>query len=193
MSTLAQSFTPSIAAEPVSPLVAPTIVTRSPRSASTWSNSRPTSCRATSLNASVGPWNSSSSQWWSPICTSGTTAAWRNVAYASSHSRSERRVVDLAADERRHDRARRARRTSRRPATSGSAGHVAGTYRPPSVARPASSTSAKPSSGARPRVRDVAHRSAADHAQQAADPADDVEVAQLAHASPARPTPSPRG
>ena len=35
MSTLAQSCTPSIAADPVSPLVAPTIVTRSPRWAST--------------------------------------------------------------------------------------------------------------------------------------------------------------
>ena len=33
MSTLAQAGTPSIAAEPVSPLVAPTIVIRSPRSA----------------------------------------------------------------------------------------------------------------------------------------------------------------
>ncbi len=55
--------TPSIAAEPVSPLVAPTIVTRCPRWSSTWSNRRPTSWSAMSLNASVGPWNSSSSQW----------------------------------------------------------------------------------------------------------------------------------
>ena len=85
MSTWAQSRTASIAADPVSPLVAPTIVTRSPRWPSTWSNSRPTSCRATSLNDSVGPWNSSATHWWWSICTSGTTASWRNVPYASSH------------------------------------------------------------------------------------------------------------
>ena len=61
MSTCLQPRTASIAADPVSPLVAPTIMTCSSRSASTWSKSRPTSCSATSLNASVGPWNSSSS------------------------------------------------------------------------------------------------------------------------------------
>ena len=38
------------------------MVTRRPRCVSTWSNSRPTSCSATSLKASVGPWNSSISQ-----------------------------------------------------------------------------------------------------------------------------------
>ena len=80
MSTLAHDFTPSIAAEPVSPEVAPTIITRSLRAASTWSNSRPTSCRATSLNASVGPWNSSSSHSSGPIWTSGVVAGCRNVA-----------------------------------------------------------------------------------------------------------------
>ena len=40
MSTCSHPATPSIAAEPVSPLVAPTIVTRSFRLASTWSNIR---------------------------------------------------------------------------------------------------------------------------------------------------------
>ena len=43
------------AAEPVSPDVAPMIVTCSPRCASAASNSRPTSCSAKSLKASVGP------------------------------------------------------------------------------------------------------------------------------------------
>ena len=85
MSTCSQSRTPSIAAEPVSPLVAPTIVIRSLRWPSTWSNSRPTSCRARSLNASVGPWNSSSNHSSGPIWTSGATAGWSNVAYASAH------------------------------------------------------------------------------------------------------------
>ena len=49
----------SMAAEPVSPDVATTIVRRSPRRSSSASMSRPTSWRATSLKASVGPWNSS--------------------------------------------------------------------------------------------------------------------------------------
>ncbi len=44
---------------PCRPTWPPTMVTRSPRAVSTWSNSRPTSCSATSLNASVGPQNSS--------------------------------------------------------------------------------------------------------------------------------------
>ncbi len=79
MSTLEHAFTPSMAAEPVSPLVAPTMVTRWPRSRSTVSNIRPTSCRATSLNASVGPWKSSCTKWPSSICTSGTVARWANV------------------------------------------------------------------------------------------------------------------
>jgi hypothetical protein len=62
MSTFSRPRQASIAAEPVSPLVAPTMVIRSPRAASTWSNRSPRSCRATSLKASVGPWNSSKSQ-----------------------------------------------------------------------------------------------------------------------------------
>ena len=31
-------------------------------------------------NASVGPWNSSWTKWWSSTCTSGTVAGCRNVA-----------------------------------------------------------------------------------------------------------------
>ncbi len=68
--------TASIAAEPVSPLVAPTIVRRPSRRERNSSNSRPSSCRATSLKASVGPWNSSSSHCRSSSCLSGVTAAW---------------------------------------------------------------------------------------------------------------------
>ena len=74
MSTCSQPATALIAAEPVSPLVAPTIVTRSPRSPSTLSNITPTSCSATSLNASVGPWNSSCTHSWWSSCTSGVIA-----------------------------------------------------------------------------------------------------------------------
>ena len=47
--------------EPVSPLVAPTMVSGSLRRPRNSSNSRPSSCKATSLKASVGPWNSSNS------------------------------------------------------------------------------------------------------------------------------------
>ena len=66
----------SMAAEPVSPEVAPTTVRRLPSSASACSNMRPISCIATSLKASVGPWNSSRSQCAGPTCTSGQRAAW---------------------------------------------------------------------------------------------------------------------
>ena len=46
MSMLSRSRQASMAAEPVSPEVAPTMVTRWPRFFSTWSNRRPTNCRA---------------------------------------------------------------------------------------------------------------------------------------------------
>ena len=65
----------SMAALPVSPEVAPTMVTRSPRRVSTVSNIWPISCMATSLKASVGPWCSSSTQSFGPICTKGQRAA----------------------------------------------------------------------------------------------------------------------
>ncbi len=70
----------SIAAEPVSPDVAPTMVIRCPVRASAASKSPPISCIATSLNASVGPWKSSSSQSFAPVCTSGATATWSKPA-----------------------------------------------------------------------------------------------------------------
>ncbi len=59
MSVRSRPAKASIAAPPVSPEVAPAIVARWPRSASTWSISRASSCIATSLKASVGPWKSS--------------------------------------------------------------------------------------------------------------------------------------
>ena len=43
------------AAEPVSPEVAPRMVKRSPRRASSWANSSPSSCMAMSLKAADGP------------------------------------------------------------------------------------------------------------------------------------------
>ena len=70
----------SIAAEPVSPLVAPTMVIRRPERLRLASKSWPISCIATSLKASVGPWKSSSSQSFGPVCRSGTRAAWRKPA-----------------------------------------------------------------------------------------------------------------
>ncbi|MOA39588.1 hypothetical protein D3C78_1613850 [compost metagenome] len=78
MSTLSQRRQPSMAAEPVSPLVAPMITTRSLRLASTWSSRRPSSCRAKSLKASVGPWNSSRTHSLLFSWRSGATAAWAN-------------------------------------------------------------------------------------------------------------------
>ena len=70
----------SIAAEPVSPLVAPTMVSRRPERSRLASKSPPISCIATSLKASVGPWKSSSSQSFGPICPSGARAAWSKPA-----------------------------------------------------------------------------------------------------------------
>ena len=49
-----------VAAEPVSPEVAPITVMCWPDWARKRSNTRPSACRATSLKASVGPWKSSS-------------------------------------------------------------------------------------------------------------------------------------
>ncbi len=82
MSTASRSRQASMAAEPVSPEVAPTMVMRSPRLASTWSNSRPTSCSAMSLKARVGPWKSSSANSRASSCTSGATAGCLKPAYA---------------------------------------------------------------------------------------------------------------
>ncbi len=83
---------------PVSPLVAPTTVSRSRSSPGAFrafrrarknSNRLPSSCSATSLNANVGPCHSSSTD--SPpsrVC-SGVTAGWRKPAYErSTRSRS---------------------------------------------------------------------------------------------------------
>ena len=64
---------------PVSPEVATTMVARWLRAASSWSNSRPTSCSATSLKASVGP-QKSSRRWRSPTSTTGQTSGWSNAA-----------------------------------------------------------------------------------------------------------------
>jgi hypothetical protein len=78
MSRVARPMQASMAAEPVSPEVATTIVARSPRACSSWSNNRPTSCRATSLKARVGPQNSSTTCR-SPSGTTGHTSGWSNV------------------------------------------------------------------------------------------------------------------
>ena len=69
-----------MAADPVSPLVAPTMVSRRPERLRLASNSPPISCIATSLNASVGPWKSSSSQSFGAICLSGVRAGWPKPA-----------------------------------------------------------------------------------------------------------------
>ena len=63
----------SMAAEPVSPDVATTMVARWPRADSSWSNRRPTSWSATSLKASVGP-QKSSRRWRSSRWTTGQTS-----------------------------------------------------------------------------------------------------------------------
>ena len=76
----ARPLVDSMAADPVSPEVAPMIVTRSPRRSISRSNSGPTSCRATSLNARVGPWKSSSSQRPAPRSRRGVMSGWSKEA-----------------------------------------------------------------------------------------------------------------
>jgi len=73
---------PWIADDPVSPDVAPTTVMRLPgRSERRCSKRLPRNWSATSLNANVGPWNSSSVCIPSVIGTVGVTSASRNVPY----------------------------------------------------------------------------------------------------------------
>ena len=52
-------------------------------------SSRPSSCSAKSLNASVGPWNSSSSHSLWPSCTRGATAGWRNCGVGVARDRAQ--------------------------------------------------------------------------------------------------------
>ena len=99
MSAWAQSLTPSIAADPVSPEVAPTMVTRRSCCDSTWSNSRADQLQGDVLERQGRPVEQLLTKWSSPICTSGTTAGWANVAYASAHIAAQRVGRDLVADE----------------------------------------------------------------------------------------------
>ena len=79
MSIVSRSRQASMAAEPVSPEVAPTMVICPERRFSSVSKNLPSSCRAMSLNAKVGPQKSSMSQMLSagsPSGTSGATSGW---------------------------------------------------------------------------------------------------------------------
>lgn len=82
---------------PVSPLVAPTTVNLSfsfsPFAIFTLfllskknSNKFPRSCKATSLNANVGPCHNSKTNFFSPICLRGVTSGCLNVSYDLSTS-----------------------------------------------------------------------------------------------------------
>lgn len=80
---------------PVSPLVAPTIVSLSRGSPSflaaflrlrKYSKRLPRNWSATSLNANVGPWKSSRMYSWAESLTSGVWFGWRNVEYEASIS-----------------------------------------------------------------------------------------------------------
>ena len=93
----------SIAAEPVSPLVAPTMVTPPARArAASPRTAAPISCIATSLNASVGPWNSSSSQSFGPICTQRRPRRVAEAAVGAGEIARNSAVAEGVADERPH-------------------------------------------------------------------------------------------
>ena len=125
MSRFALPTHAAIAAEPVSPDVATTIVRRSPRRSSSASMSRPTSWSATSLNDSVGPCQSSCTQMSRSASswTSGHTSLWSKVAYASATRSASTPVMSVATSAyergqfagklRQRRRARRARRRRR--------------------------------------------------------------------------------
>jgi hypothetical protein len=68
------------AAEPVSPEVAPRMLSVSPLAASTFSNSGPRSCSATSLKASVGPFDRQSRCSPRSSVFSGVTSSLPNTA-----------------------------------------------------------------------------------------------------------------
>ena len=91
--------TPAMAALPVSPEVAPRMFMKPPVRASTYSNRLPSSCRATSLKASVGPWNSSR-MYRSPTGRTGVTCGWLKVAQlrSISSSRSVRGMSSMNSD-----------------------------------------------------------------------------------------------
>ncbi len=75
MSALARPLKASMAALPVSPEVAPTMVMRLPLRFSDRCIRRESTCMATSLKAKVGPWKSSSAKRLGFSWTSGATAA----------------------------------------------------------------------------------------------------------------------
>ena len=163
MSTLPQPWTASIAAEPVSPLVAPTIVTRSPRAAEHVVEHPPDELQGDVLERQ----RRAVEQLGQPLPVvdlherhDGRVAE-RGVGVVAHPPQSS--AGDLVADERGDD-AVGDLGVAARPRRARSAAAAAAT-RPARTARrrsasPASSTSAKPSSGARPRVETyVARRS----------------------------------
>ena len=80
----------------------------------------------------------------------GTTSGWRNVEYAVSHSRC---IVALSISAPTYGTNTDAASSAYEPDVTGPrVGQVSGTYKPPSLAKPARTTSAKPKTGAAPRV-----------------------------------------
>ena len=89
-STPALPRRPWMAAGPMSPLVAPRMVSvaPSPLRLRKYSKRLPSSCSATSLKANVGPWNSSSTYRFACSCVTGVTSACRKAcALRSTRSR----------------------------------------------------------------------------------------------------------
>ncbi len=80
MSVRSRPAKASIAAPPVSPEVAPTIVARSPRSPSTWSISRASKLHGDVLEGERRAVEQFQNEGVGPVCTSGAMAGWRNVA-----------------------------------------------------------------------------------------------------------------
>ena len=145
------------AALPVSPEVAPRMLSCSPRRPARTSNSWPSSCIAMSLKASVGPLDSASRGQASPAFSCGddrlgAVTPGLGVGGVTALQVGRRDVVDVQRQDLERQPAygsgrQRASVARRRPS-----GSAPGRYRPPSGARPSSRMSEKPRAVRSPRV-----------------------------------------
>lgn len=134
---------------PVSPLVAPTTVRLSCFSPGAFlafrrskknSNRLPSSCKATSLNANVGPWNNSNTNVFSSNFLSGAMSGCRNEAYDRS-TKVRSSFLDISSGDMYRDKMATDKSTNEYDSHSvfqfvGRDGIWDGMYRPPFGARP---------------------------------------------------------
>ena len=172
----------------------PTIVARLARArVSSWSNRRPTSCRATSLKASVGPRNSSSRCSVAELddrAHVGVVEGGVGLGDDGARSRRARSSPRRTATSRRR---RRRRRAAARPSPASSVGHVVG-HVEAAVAAPGRRGARRRSRapGAAPRVETYVSISSSSPTTRS-DRADAVDRVELARGRAGWPARRPRG